>query len=114
MRRLNQWLRELGVRQHHQPLEGEIDPVYTADDVRNAKKGHMPFEASDVEVVAYRDGDDLVLVVNKSSCVFRTRLVGAFREDHARMQSNILMRDERIVLGEIPESMEELAKKLLR
>ena len=76
MRRLNQWLHELGVRQHHQPLEGDIDPVYTKDDVRNAQKGHMPFEGSDIEVVAYREGDDLVVLVNKSVCVFRTRLLG--------------------------------------
>ena len=32
MRRLNRWLRELGMRQHHQPLEGEIDPVYSKRD----------------------------------------------------------------------------------
>ena len=114
MRRLNRWLRELGMRQHHQPLEGDIDPVYTKDDVRNAQKGHMPFGGSDVDVVAYRQGDDLVVLVNKGPCIFRTLLVGAFREDLDRMQCNILMRDERIVLGEIPESMEELAKKLLR
>ena len=114
MRRLNRWLRELGVRQHHQPLEGDIDPVYTKNDVRNAQKGHMPFEGSDVEVVAYRDGDDLIVLVNKSVCVFRSRLAHAFRTDLDVSAANMLMRDERVVLGEIPQDMEELAKKLVR
>ena len=76
MRRLNRWLRELGMRQHHQPLEGDIDPVYTKSDVENAMTGHMPFEGSDVEVVAYKKGDDLVLLVNKGPCIFRTTLAG--------------------------------------
>ena len=109
MGKLTHWFRKPKA-----PLEGDIDPVYTKDDVRNALKGHMPIEGSDVEVVAYRKGDDLMLLVNKGPCIFRTLLVGAFREDLDRMQCNMLMRDERIVLGEIPESMEELAKKLLR
>ena len=81
------------------PLEGDIDPVYTKDDVKGASRGHMPFEGSDIEVVAFREGNDLVVLVNKTVCVFRTTLVGAFRNDLNVTTCNMLMRDERIVLG---------------
>ena len=114
MRRLNRWLRELGVRQYSEPLEGEIDPVYTKDDVRNAHKGHVPFAGTDVEIVAYREGDDLVLLVNKSACVFRTRLVGTFRTDLDVSEANMFTHDDRTVLCESPKNMDEFVKRPLR
>ncbi len=96
------------------PLVGEIGGTYTQADARNALPGHLPFPGSDVELVGYRQGEDLIVLVNKGPCVFRTRLVGAFRDDLDRMTANLMMHDDRVVPGEVPEGLAELAKKLLR
>ena len=79
----------------------EIVNTYTESDVAHAPSGHLPFVGSDVEVVAFRTGDDLVLIVNKAVCVFRTVLVGAFRDDLDLIDCNMLMRDERNALGQL-------------
>ena len=74
----------------------------------------MPIAGTNIEVVTYRKGDDLVLLVNKGPCIFRTTLAGAFRDDLDPMQCNVLMRDDLLVLGKIPADMRELAKQLMR
>ena len=109
MRTLTDWLRGRTA-----PLEGEIEPTYTEADRANAPQGHLPYPGTNVEVVSYREGLDLVVLVNKGPCIFRTRLVGAFRDDLDTMQCNILMRDERIELGDVPADMQDIAKALLR
>ena len=106
------WLKKLLARS--EPMTGEILSTYTKDDARDAPPGHMPFPGTDIEVVAYREGDDLVVLVNKTVCVFRTRLIGAFRDDLDLMRCNVLMSDQRIVLGEVPQDREELIKKMMR
>ena len=60
----------------------------------------MPIAGTNIEVVTYRKGDDLVLLVNKGPCIFRTTLAGAFRDDLDPMQCNVLMRDDLLVLGD--------------
>ena len=50
--------------------------VYSEDDARLAPGGHFPLVGTDVELVGYRQGDDLMLIVNKgaSGCIYRERL----------------------------------------
>ncbi len=109
MSTLTDWLRG-----RTPPLEGEIDPTYTEADRANAPQGHLPYPGSNVEVVSYREGLDLIVLVNKGPCIFRTRLVGAFRDDHDTMALNMLMRDERIELGETPEALQAFADRIGR
>lgn len=44
-------------------------------------RGHLQFEGTDVEVVAYRSGERLALIVNKKGvCVYRCTLTNAFSD----------------------------------
>jgi hypothetical protein len=95
--------------------EIEIAATYTKKDVAEALAGHMPLPGTDVEIVAYPvNGHDLVVLANKGSvCVFRTILAGALRDDLNLIAANFHMTDQRIVLGEPPESMKEMVRQML-
>jgi hypothetical protein len=75
----------------------------------------MPLPGTDVEVVAYPvNADDLMVLVNKGGvCIFRTILAGALRSDLDVMKANFHMTEQRIVLGEPPESMKEMIRQML-
>ena len=64
------------------------DARYSADDAASAPSGHHQFVDSDVEVVTYRRGDNLVMLVNKGAvgCIYRATLHGAFTELNPVMQ----------------------------
>ena len=96
-------------------LDGEITTAYTEIDRRNAPSGHMPLPRTDVEIVAYPVNEhDLMVLVNKAGvCVSRTVLAGALRNDLDVMQANFHMTDQRIVLGEPSESMQEMIRQML-
>lgn len=96
-------------------LEGEITTAYTEADRRNAPNGHMPLPGTDVEVVAYPvSAHDLMVLVNKGGvCVFRTILAGGLRSDLDLLRANLHMTEQRIVLGEPPESMHEMIRQML-
>jgi hypothetical protein len=96
-------------------VEGEITLTYTAKDAVDAPTGHMPLPGTDVEIVAYPINErDLVLLANKGGvCVFRTILAGALRSDVDLQNANFHMTDQRIVLGEPPESMKEMIRQML-
>ena len=97
-------------------LEGEITPSYTEADRRDAPSGHMPLAGTDVEVVAYPINEhDLILLVNKGGvCVYRTILAGALRDDLDLPKANFHMTEQRIVLGEPPETMKEIIHQMLK
>jgi hypothetical protein len=113
MNRLRNWLTKHVPTE--QALEGEIATVYTETDRRDAPSGHMPLPGTDVEVVAYPINEqDLMLLANKGGvCVFRSILAGALRNDLDVMQANLLMTEQRIVLGEPSESMQEMIREML-
>ena len=75
----------------------------------------MPLPRTDVEVVAYPvNAEDLMVLVNKGGvCVFRTILAGALRSDLDLTKANFHMTEQRIVLGEPPESMREMVRQML-
>jgi hypothetical protein len=53
---------------------------YTEECLQDAPDGHRPVVGTDVEVVAYRSGNDLVLLVNKGpKCCYRATLRGVMR-----------------------------------
>ena len=92
-------------------LDGEIEPPYTMADVEHAPTGRLPLVGTDIEVVAYREGDALRVVVNKAGLsVFRTTLERAFDSTLSAMRANIYMRDERLVLGEIDPRIEAIVE----
>ncbi len=113
MGKLKDWLRTYS--SNERTLDGEITTAYTEADRRNAPSGHMPLPQTDVEVVAYPlNADDLMLLANKGGvCVFRTILAGAMRCDLNVVQANFHMTEQRIVLGEPPESMQEMIRQML-
>ena len=113
MRKVADWLRSQVSKER--TLEGEITPTYTEAERRDAPSGHMPLAGTDVEVVAYPINEqDLMVLVNKGGvCVFRTILIGALRDDLNLQKANIHMTDQRIVLGEPPESMREMIRQML-
>ena len=111
MGKLSDWLSR---RKDAEPLTGEVGHVYTKADADHPLPGRMPFPGTDLEVVAVREGDDLKIIVNRAACIHRVRLVGAFRTDLDVMSANVNMRDEVIVVGEVPADRMELARKLLR
>jgi hypothetical protein len=96
-------------------VEGEITQTYTQKDAVEAPTGHMPLPGTDVEIVAYPINEqDLVLLANKGGvCVFRTILAGALRSDLDLQKANFHMTDQRIVLGEPPESVKEMIRQIL-
>jgi hypothetical protein len=96
-------------------VEGEITHTYSPKDAADAPTGHMPLHGTDVEIVAYAlNEQDLVLLANKGGvCVFRTVLAGALRSDLDLQNANFHMTDQRIVLGEPPESMKEMIRQML-
>lgn len=54
--------------------------LFSQDDLDQAPRGHLPFPGSDVEVVAYRTGDALCLIVNKQGiCAYRATIANAFK-----------------------------------
>ena len=64
MGKVTEWLR--GQVSKDRALEGEITPVYTEADRREAPSGHLPLPGTDVEIVAYPvNADDLMVLVNK-------------------------------------------------
>jgi hypothetical protein len=75
----------------------------------------MPLPGTDIEVVAYPvNVEDLMVLVNKGGvCVFRTILAGALRTDLNLEKANFHMTEQRIVLGEPPESMKEMIRQML-
>ena len=113
MRRVIEWLHSRSRKEH--ALEGEIALTYSEKEEADAPSGHMPLPGTDVEVVAYPVNDqDLMVLVNKGGvCVFRTILAGALRDDLDVMQANFHMTEQRIVLGEPPESMREMIRQML-
>jgi hypothetical protein len=96
-------------------VEAEIMPTFTEKNEADAPSGHMPLPDTHVEIVAYPiDEHDLVLLANKGGvCVFRTILAGALRSGLDLQRANFQMTDQRIVLGEPPESMKELIQQML-
>jgi hypothetical protein len=96
-------------------LEGEITATYTEKDKAEAPSGHMPLPGTDVEIVAYPVNEqDLVVLVNKGGvCVFRTILAGSLRSDLDLQKANFHMTEQRIVLGEPPESMKEMTRQMV-
>ena len=55
------------------------DALYREEDVTMALPGHMPLVGTEIEVIAYRQGDDLMLLVNRGSrCVYREKLPAMF------------------------------------
>jgi hypothetical protein len=96
-------------------VEGQITQTYTAKDAVEAPTGHMPLPGTDVEIVAYPINEqDLVVLANKGGvCIFRTILAGALQIDLDLQKANFHMTDQRIVLGEPPESMRELIRQML-
>jgi hypothetical protein len=113
MRKMIDWL--CGVSSDKPALEAEVVPTYTHRDKTEAPTGHMPLPGTDVEVVAYHiNSQDLMLLANKGGvCVFRTILAGALRGDLDLMKANFHMTEQRIVLGEAPESMKEMIRQML-
>jgi hypothetical protein len=113
MGKLKDWLSKKVSKER--TLEGEITPVYTEADRRDAPSGHIPLPSTDVEVVAYPvNAEDLMVLVNKGGvCVFRTILAGALRTDLNLEKANFHMTDQRIVLGEPPEAMKEMIRQML-
>jgi hypothetical protein len=96
-------------------IDAEIIATYTAKDEAEAPSGHMPLPDTDVEIVAYAINEhDLMLLANKGGvCVFRTILAGALRSGLDLQKANFYMTDQRIVLGEPPESMKEMIRQML-
>jgi hypothetical protein len=113
MRKLVGWLR--GEVTKERALEGELATTYTENDERDAPSGHMPLPGTDCEVVAYpvNEGDIMVLLNKGGVCVFRTILAGALRTDLDLPKANFHMTEQRIVLGEPPESMQEMIRQML-
>ena len=113
MRKVMDWLQRRVADE--QTLEGEIGLTYTEKDEGDAPSGHMPLRGTDVEVVAYPvSEEDLMVLVNKGGvCVFRTILAGGLREDLNVQKANFHMTEQRIVLGEPPESMKEMIRQML-
>jgi hypothetical protein len=113
MRKLTDWL--LRQVSSERTLEGEITATYTEKDKAEAPSGHMPLPGTDVEIVAYPVNEqDLVVLVNKGGvCVFRTIFAGALRSNLDLRKANFHMTEQRIVLGEPPESMKEMIRQML-
>jgi hypothetical protein len=55
----------------------------------------------------------MVLVNKGGVCVFRTILAGALRTDLDLQKANFHMTEQRIILGEPPESMKEMIRQML-
>jgi hypothetical protein len=92
---IHQWMREdLG-----KPLMDQYGKrVYDEGDVLGAPDGHMPLAGTDVEIVAYRMGEQLCLLVNKGGvCVYRATLHGAMRDlvRPSQDDDNFVIRDLR-------------------
>jgi hypothetical protein len=112
MSKLRDWLRK---RVSTEPADVEIMPTYTEKDEAEAPSGHLPLPGTDMEIVAYPINEhDLMLLANKGGvCVFRTILAGALRTDLDLQKANSHMTDQRMVLGEPPESMKEMIRQIL-
>jgi hypothetical protein len=112
MRKLMDRLRGLS---KERTLEGEIAPTYSERDEDDAPSGHMPLPRTDCEVVAYPvNQSDLMVLVNKHGvCVYRCILAGALRTDLDVQKANFHMTDQRIVLGEPSESMQQMIRQML-
>jgi hypothetical protein len=61
------------------PIDGE-GSLYSEGDLLGSPPGHMPLVGTDVEIVAYRNGEDLTVLVNRGHCIYRATLVGAMRK----------------------------------
>ena len=78
--------------------------LYTEQDAQNAPFGHVRFEDSTVEVVAYRGGDVLTVLVNKSGiCAYRATIPNAFKEGIASSIPSLTPHEETFIIRYLGE-----------
>jgi len=80
-RLVDEWQLEVGGAAPVNDDNASVATTYTLSDLLAAAPGHMPLVGTDVEVVAYRSGADLVVLVNRGKCIYRATLVGGLKPE---------------------------------
>ena len=86
---------------------------YTDEDVRDARPNSLPVPCTDVEVSVGRQGDDLMLWVNKAGIqVLRIRLKDGAKDlsDASLMQFSSLSPDFVFTIGDCPDGLARLRR----
>ncbi|HEX2841395.1 hypothetical protein [Hyphomicrobium sp.] len=88
---------------------------YTDDDVRDARPNALPIADTDVEISVGRQGDDVMLWVNKAGIqILRVRLKAAAKEisDGALVQFSSLSPDFIFPIGDSADGLARLKRSL--
>lgn len=88
---------------------------YTEEDVVEARPNALPVAGTDVEVSVGRQGDDLMLWVNKAGIqILRVRLKSGVKEisDEALMQFSALSPDFVFLVGDSVDGLARLKRSL--
>ena len=86
--------------------------TYSEEEAATAPQGHVRFQGTDVDVVAYRiNATDLCLLVNKGGqCVYRASLVGAL-DPHLKPHMSPLINDT-FPIRDLPAARAELERRM--
>lgn len=91
----------------NQPLFSHITPIYLSPDALSAPEGHFPILKTDIECIFYRNGNGLVLIVQKAGvCVYKCILRNAFDRFRPELNPSADPLHDNIVIRSIPHKEE--------